>query len=73
MSRRKHKKIVEVRTFNNVFENNNGNAEDGLINFFGDNKPVTLELGCGQADYSINLAKLYPKRNFRTTFYYIRK
>lgn len=25
---------------------------------------VTLELGCGQADYSINLAKLYPHRKF---------
>ena len=53
-----------MRTFENVIDYKNGNAEDELIKFFGSVKPVTLELGCGQADYSINLAKLYPERNF---------
>lgn len=64
MPRKKSKKIAEVRTFENVIDYKNGNAEDELIKFFGSVKPVTLELGCGQADYSINLAKLYPERNF---------
>jgi len=64
MPRRKHIKIVEVRSFENVFDIKNGNSEECLINYFGNNKPVTLELGCGQADYSISLAKLYPERNF---------
>ncbi len=64
MPRKKHKKIVEVRTFKNVFDFKKGNAEEELIKYFGNTKPVTLELGCGQADYSINLAKLYPERNF---------
>ncbi len=64
MPRRKQQKITEVRTFENVFEFNSGNAEEGIIKYFGSTKPVTLELGCGQADYSINLAKLYPERNF---------
>lgn len=64
MPRRKHIKIVEVRTFENVFDIKNGNAEEGLLKYLGNNKPVTLELGCGQADYSIGLAKLFPERNF---------
>lgn len=64
MPRRKHKKIVEVRTFPNVFEGKNEYAEKQILDYLGDSKPFTLELGCGQADYSINLAKLYPERNF---------
>lgn len=64
MPRKKSKKIAEVRTFENVIDYKNGNAEEELIKFLGSVKPVTLELGCGQADYSINLAKLYPERNF---------
>ena len=64
MARRKRKKITEVRTFENVFDSKSGNAEEGIINYFGNYKLATLELGCGQADYSINLAKLYPNRNF---------
>lgn len=64
MPRRKHIKIAEVRTFENVFDYKQENVEQHIINYLGSDKPVTLELGCGQADYSINLAKLYPHRNF---------
>ncbi|MEJ5351615.1 MAG: tRNA (guanosine(46)-N7)-methyltransferase TrmB [Melioribacteraceae bacterium] len=64
MPRRKHIKIAEVRTFPNVFDYKQENVEEKILSFFGTVKPVTLELGCGQADYSINLAKLYPNRNF---------
>lgn len=64
MPRRKHIKIAEVRTFENVFDYKQENVEQHIIDYLGSDKPVTLELGCGQADYSINLAKLYPQRNF---------
>ncbi len=64
MPRRKHIKLAEVRTFENVFDYKDEKVEERIINYLGSNKPVTLELGCGQADYSINLAKLYPERNF---------
>lgn len=63
MPRKKRKKLTEVRTFSNVFDYKQENAEELIVNYFGNNV-VTLELGCGQADYSINLAKLYPHRNF---------
>lgn len=32
--------------------------------FFGNNNPITLELGCGKAELSLGLARRYPDRNF---------
>lgn len=32
--------------------------------FFRNNNPITLELGCGKGEYTVNLAELYPERNF---------
>ncbi len=32
--------------------------------FFKNNNPITLELGCGKGEYTVNLAKRYPGRNF---------
>ncbi|KAF0151225.1 MAG: tRNA (guanine-N(7))-methyltransferase [Ignavibacteria bacterium] len=64
MGRKKYKKITEVRSFLNVFDYKNENAEAGIKNFFSNGKPITIELCCGQADYSIGLAEHYPERNF---------
>jgi len=64
MPRRKLKKITEVRTFKNVFDYKNENTEQELHTYFANGNRFTLELGCGQADYTINLAQLYPDRNF---------
>lgn len=32
--------------------------------FFKNNNPIVLELGCGKGEYTIELAKLYPQKNF---------
>jgi tRNA (guanine-N7-)-methyltransferase len=32
--------------------------------FFGNNHPITLEVGCGKGDYTVGLAERYPGRNF---------
>ena len=32
--------------------------------FFGNDKPITLELGCGKGEYTVGMAKMYPDRNF---------
>lgn len=32
--------------------------------FFKNNNPLVLELGCGKGEYSVNLARLYPQKNF---------
>ncbi len=64
MARKKHKKITEVRTFPNVFDYKNENVEEELIQFFNSHKNFIAELGCGQADYSINLALNFTEKNF---------
>ena len=32
--------------------------------FFGNDKPIVLELGCGKGEYSVGLARRYPEQNF---------
>ena len=32
--------------------------------FFGNDHPVVLELGCGKGEYTVELAKMYPEKNF---------
>jgi len=32
--------------------------------FFKNNHPIVLELGCGKGEYTVNLAKQYPEKNF---------
>ena len=32
--------------------------------FFGNSKPIVLELGCGKGEYTVGLARRYPDRNF---------
>ena len=32
--------------------------------FFGNSNPVTLELGCGKGEYTVELARRHPERNF---------
>jgi len=32
--------------------------------FFGNDKPLVLELGCGKGEYTTGLAMLYPEKNF---------
>jgi len=64
MGRKKHIKIAEVRSFSNVFDYKTENVEKEIKNYFSNGNPVTIELCCGQADYSISLAEHYPERNF---------
>lgn len=32
--------------------------------FFGNDNPIVLELGCGKGEYTVGLAEMYPDRNF---------
>ncbi|MDE6825847.1 MAG: tRNA (guanosine(46)-N7)-methyltransferase TrmB, partial [Paramuribaculum sp.] len=32
--------------------------------FFGNDNPITLELGCGKGEYTVGLARRFPDRNF---------
>lgn len=76
MGQRKLKKFAEVATFPNVFQpqlqetkeeaRGSNFALKGNWNrdFFKNNNPITLELGCGRGEYSLALAQMFPLRNF---------
>lgn len=64
MARTKHKKLNEVVHLENVFDFKSGNTEEELISKFNNSNSVSLEIGCGEGDYTISLAQLFPKRNF---------
>lgn len=68
----KLKKWNENKTFSHVFEPPLENAVDGQDfmkgewheKVFGNQNPITLELGCGKGEYTVELARRYPHRNF---------
>ena len=64
MGRKKKVKIQETKNYPNVFRIEDNATENDLINYFGNDFPLTLEVGCGHGDYSVNLAKYHPDKNF---------
>ncbi len=71
-SKNKLKRFKENEFFSNVIQptreevfNNTLNLKGNWKrNFFKNNHPIVLELGCGKGEYSVNLAKMFPKKNF---------
>ena len=71
-SKNKLKRFKENLTFKNVIQPSreilvdNNFEYKGKWNdlFFKNNKPIIIELGCGKGEYSIELAKLNPEKNF---------
>ena len=66
MGKDKLRKFAEVATFKNVVQLDAGKAYKGQWSskFFGNDKPLVLELACGKGEYTVNLAKMFPERNF---------
>lgn len=64
MPRKKQIKLDEVKTMPNVFISADDNVYDSIKAYFNNDKKYTLELGCGNGDYTVNLAAHYPGRNF---------
>lgn len=66
MGKDKLRKFAEVATFKNVVQLDAGKAYKGQWSskFFGNHKPLVLELACGKGEYTVNLAKMFPERNF---------
>jgi len=66
MGKDKLRKFAEVATFKNVVQLDAGKEYKGqwASKFFGNDKPVILELACGKGEYTVNLAKLFPEKNF---------
>jgi len=64
MARSKSKKLEEVKNLFNVFTNESENLEKEIKEYFGNNNPLVLEIGCGEGDYSIQLAKKNSEKNY---------
>lgn len=66
MGKDKLRKFAEVATFKNVVQLDAGKVYKGKwsSDFFGNSKPLVLELACGKGEYTVNLAKLFPETNF---------
>ena len=72
MSKGKLAKFADMETYENVFQYPFSVVSDvpfdmrGPWNeqYFKNNNPIVLELGCGKGEYTVGLAKRYPHMNF---------
>jgi len=71
-SKNKLKRFRENETFKNVFQPSRADLVESNYElkgnwrqqFFKNDNPLVLELGCGKGEYSVELAKKYPNKNF---------
>jgi tRNA (guanine-N7-)-methyltransferase len=72
MGKGKLAKFADMETYENVFQYPYSVVEHVLFEmkghwheqYFKNNHPIVLELGCGKGEYTVELAKLYPDMNF---------
>lgn len=66
MGKDKLRRFAEIATFHNVKQLDEGKVLKGNWNIsqFNNKNPVILELACGKGEYTVNLAKLFPEKNF---------
>ncbi|SDR74002.1 tRNA (guanine-N(7)-)-methyltransferase [Gillisia sp. Hel1_33_143] len=71
-SKNKLKRFRENEQFSNVIQPSREEITDSTYplkgkwneNFFKNENPIVLELGCGKGEYSVALAQAYPEKNF---------
>ncbi len=74
MAKNKLAKFAEMETFHNVFQcaAREVSADNPVVQmcgkwheqYFKNDHPIVLELGCGRGEYTVGLAQLYPEKNF---------
>jgi len=66
MGKDKLRKFAEIETFANVYELDAGKSFKGKWSkmHFKNDAPLVLELACGKGEYTVNLAQLFPAKNF---------
>jgi tRNA (guanine-N7-)-methyltransferase len=71
MAKHKLRNFAELETFSNVIQHmfldidfDHAMKGNWATNFFKNNNPITLELGCGKGEYCVGLARIHPDRNY---------
>jgi len=72
VAKQKLQRFAEMKTFKNVFEpthdevwNNEYKMKGNWHkDYFNNDNPIVLEVGCGKGEYTVGLAKKYPNKNF---------
>jgi tRNA (guanine-N7-)-methyltransferase len=72
MAKRKLMKFAQVSAFENCFFLSFEQSREGGLpvkgkwrsDYFKNNNPIVLELGCGKGEYTVGLAKRFPEMNF---------
>lgn len=72
MGKNKLERFEENLTFPNLFQVSYEFLQQNTFHlrgkwntdFFKNDNPIVLELGCGKGEYTVNLAKKYPNKNF---------
>jgi tRNA (guanine-N7-)-methyltransferase len=67
MPRKKQIKFELIRSMPNVVEIHKlifGSVKGNWLDFFGNDNPIVLELGCGYGEYTNGLAVLNPNKNY---------
>ncbi len=72
MGKDKLKRFAEIETFKNVFQPLRTDLLEGKFemkgnwrsDFFQNDKPLVLELGCGRGEYTVGMAREFPEKNF---------
>ncbi len=72
MSKGKLAKFADLERYENVFQYPYSAMQDVSFDmrgrwgeqYFHNNAPIVLELGCGKGEYTVELARLYPHKNF---------
>ncbi len=72
MGKNKLQKFADMAAYPHVFEYPYSVAEEVPFemkgrwhtDFFGNDRPIVLELGCGRGEYTVGLSRLFPEKNF---------
>ena len=72
MGKGKLEKFADMASYPHVFEYPYSVADNVAFDmkgkwhekFFGNDRPIVLELGCGRGEYTVGLAQMFPDKNF---------
>jgi tRNA (guanine-N7-)-methyltransferase len=64
MPRNHLKRFADLKNLPNVFLGPEGAKSFNAQEYFGNTNPIILELACGKGEYTVELARIFPEKNF---------